>query len=254
MSELGNKFLGPFPIGLSFLLFIFSANFRGCWCEWKDDSYTKDPRLLLKAYRRSRTYKGWWVLFFFWILKGQQDWSGYSSISGQTWDCRECDVLLNKRKRDLLISLPLSWFEALIHCRLSLTWNFYYNVCIYIYISTILYYCIILKDIFIHTNCTVPYFDTNWCSCIKWVFIISCLSDNLKHLIFHCSSKYIHIIVWREDFFFNFKDYEHVFLMLYFSRIGILITQMMVSLQKKKEIWCFGFFQLRQNIIKYHQA
>lgn len=143
MSELENKFLGPFPIGLSFLLFIFSANFRGCWCEWKDDSYTKDPRLLLKAYRRSRTYKGWWVLFFFWILKGQQDWSGYSSISGQTWDCRECDVLLNKRKRDLLISLPLSWFEALIHCRLSLTWNFYYNV-LYIYIYIYPRYCIIV--------------------------------------------------------------------------------------------------------------
>lgn len=72
---------------------------------------------------------------------------------------------------------------------------------IYIYIR----YCIILKDIFIHTNCTVPYFDTNWCSCIKWVFIISWWSDNLKHLIFHCFSKCIHIIVWREDFLISNK-------------------------------------------------
>lgn len=185
MSELGNKFLGPFPIGLSFLLFIFSANFRGCWCEWKDDSYTKDPRLLLKAYRRSRTYKGWWVLFFFWILKGQQDWSGYSSISGQTWDCRECDVLLNKRKRDLLISLPLSWFEALIHCRLSLTWNFYYNVYSYAFISL---------------------FEENI------LFLIS----KIMNMSFWC---YISC-----------------------SRIGILITQMMVSLQKKKKRYDVLFF------------
>lgn len=40
----------------------------------------------------------------------------------------------------------------------------------------------ILKRYFcIDTFCTVPYYDTNWCSCIKLVFIISCLSDNLKH-------------------------------------------------------------------------
>lgn len=45
--------------------------------------------------------------------------------------------------------------------------------------------------------------------------------------------------------FFNFKQDEHVFLMIYFSRIGILITQMMVSLQRnknKKRDMMFWFF------------
>lgn len=54
-------------------------------------------------------------------------------------------------------------------------------------------------------------------------------------MIFHCFSNWIRIIVGTR-IFFNFKEDEHIFLMSYFSQIEIGITQIIVSLQRNKEI------------------